>query len=103
MSTATRQVTVEFAPATVQAIAHVGQVVTLGNAQFTVHSVEGRDYYAFDQDGTTVVDANMTRASWLVEPVALILPAGSKIGEGFGKEVPLWRLQRGVCLTKRYR
>ena len=102
MSTATRQVTVEFAPATVQAIAFVGQVITLDDTQYVVHSVEGRDYYAFNQDGVTIVDANLTALSF-DRPYAMVVPMGVKIGEGFARTVPLPQLRRGVCLTKSYR
>jgi hypothetical protein len=96
--------TSNFAPATVRAIAHVGSVVTYANAQWTVHSVEGDTWYAFlEDDGTITVDASMTRADWIKEPFALIVPAGCVIGEGFGKEVPLAQVRRGVCLSKSYR
>ena len=96
--------TVEFAPATVQTIGHVGSVVTHANAQWTVHSVEGPDFYAFlEEDGTITVDANMTLASWIMFPKVLLVPAGAKIGDGFAKEVPLAQVRRGVCLDKSYR
>lgn len=96
--------TVEFAPATVAAIAHVGAVVTFANAQFTVHSVEGTDWYAFlDDHGTITVDASMPNAYWISEPRAMIVPAGHKVGDGFGKEVHLSQVRRGVCLAKSYR
>lgn len=95
-----------FAPATARAIAHVGAVVTFANAQWTVHSVEGRDYYAFlSPDGTITVDATMTPATWIEEhaPIAMIVPAGHSMGDGFGREVYLTNLTRGVCLDKSYR
>ena len=96
--------TVEFAPANVAAIAHVGAVVTFANAQWTVHSVEDRDYYAhLTCDGTIMVDASMTNAYWISEPRAMIIPAGHKVGDGFAREVPLARVRRGVCLVKSYR
>lgn len=78
----------------------IGSVVTVGERQYTVHSVEGRTFYAFDQDGQTTVDVNMTPAEWIKTPIALILPMGTKIGQGSGVECEVNRLHRGVCLTK---
>ena len=82
------------------AIGMVGKVVTYGNRQWILHSVEGPSWYAFDDQGVTTVDATMTPASWITEPVAMIIPTGHLIGEGFGREVYLSQVQRGVCLSK---
>lgn len=100
--------TVGFAPATLSAIAHVGQVVTVQLPysdpwQGVVHSVEGHDWYAFDLDGVTTVDCNMTPASWITEPRAMVIPAGHKIGDGYAVDMPLRVVRRGVCLAKAYR
>lgn len=93
-----------IAPATVKAIGMVGRVVTYGNDQYKIHSVEGRDFYAFLDGETITVDFSMTEASWIKDPVAMIIPAGHKIGDGYATEVPLWSpfLRPGVCLTKSY-
>lgn len=87
---------------TVNGIAMVGRIVTLGDEQFKIHSVEGRDWYAFDDQGMTTVDLQMTVASWITEPVATIIPSGHAIGEGFSQTVPLAKVRPGVCLSKRY-
>jgi hypothetical protein len=83
----------------VQGASWVGQVVTVGEHMFTVHSVEGRDWYAHLQDGQVTVDVNMTPVH-IVEPIAMLLPMGAELGQGFGRECEVNRLTRGVCLTK---
>ena len=91
-------VTVTLAPEAVQAIAMVGTKVSpqyRPDQTYTVHSVEGPTWYAFQNDhGDVSIDTSMTLASWLAVPVAMILPEGSKIGEGFGVEVPISSLVR---------
>lgn len=101
--------TVGFAPATLSAIAQVGHVVTVDAHTFgaipwqaVVHSVEGVDWYAFDDNGLTTVDCAMSPAHWITEPRAMVVPMGHKIGDGWGVEVNLARLSRGVCLSKAY-
>jgi hypothetical protein len=86
MSAITVKITTEAA----QAVAKIGTEVHLFGQPYTVYSVEGYDYYAFQtEDGTITLDTDMPRSSWLSSPVALILPEGTKIGEGFGREVRL--------------
>lgn len=95
--------TVEFEPSTITAIALVGNVVTWQDRQWTVRSVEGWDWYAFLEDDSIVVDQGLT--SWAPPestPIAVIVPSGHNSGDGFSREVPVNRLTRGVCLTKRY-
>lgn len=96
--------TVEAIPApTLKSIALVGRVVTYAARQWQVHSVEGYDYYAFPAaagSDTVTCDFAMTPSEWRREPVAVILPVGSKIGEGLSKEVPVKYLKLGVCLVK---
>jgi hypothetical protein len=82
------------------AIGSVGAVVTYGNRQFKIHSVEGPSWYAFDDHGLTSVDCGMSPASWITTPMAVIVPSGSVIGDGVSLEVPLNRVRRGVCLSK---
>lgn len=101
MTTAVRVASTHTIPThVIQAASLVGQVVTVNERQCTVHSVEGTDWYAFDQDGQVSIDLNMPHASWLTTPVVTLLPMGCKIGEGvsFVEMLPLVR--RGVCLTK---
>lgn len=87
----------------IQAITLVGAVVTLDSQQYTVHSVEGVDWYAFNDNGATTVDMGMTRSAWITRPLATLVPAGCKIGEGFAKEgIPVSWLRRGVSLAKAY-
>ena len=85
-----------------QAIGMVGKIVTVGNSQYKIHSVEGTDWYAFDDQGLTSVDFSMSPASWITEPEATIIPSGHKIGEGYAETVPLRRCRPGVCLAKAY-
>lgn len=86
--------------ATLDAIALVGKIVTYCHDQYRVHSVEGPDYYAFDNGGVTTADLGFPRADWLSEPRVLIIPMGRKIGEGYGQEVRMGQVRRGVCLSK---
>lgn len=95
--------TVGFTAQQIAAIAMVGKVVTYANAQWTVHSVEGDTWYAFNDNGLTTVDCDLTIAHWLPEPSALIVPAGHAVGDGFGAQVPIVHLERRVCLSKSYR
>lgn len=94
--------TVELDVAMVKAIGMVGRTVTWRDAQYRIHSVEGPTWYAFESaPGVTTVDGGMTPASWISEPIAMILPAGTKIEEGLGVDgVLVSDLERGVCLSK---
>lgn len=83
----------------VQGASWVGQIVTVRERQFTVHSVEGSDWYAHLQDGQVTVDINMTPVH-IVEPIATLLPMGTKLGQGFAETCELDRLSKRVCLTK---
>ncbi len=81
-------VTVTITPAQVQLIATVGTKITFWEETYKVHSVEGVDYYAFQEwSGKITVDTDMTHASHLIVPRLLLLPEGTKIGDGFGREV----------------
>jgi hypothetical protein len=94
--------TVEITPVVASAIGMVGRVVTVGNRQFKIHSVEGTDWYAFDDQGMTTVDFAMAKASWITFPLATIIPSGHKIGDGFAETVALDQCRPGVCLAKSY-
>lgn len=86
---------------TIKAVALVGNVVTYANEQWVVYSVEGYDYYAFQSSTDTVTcDFNHPGADWYRDAVALLLPMGRKIGEGYGKEAPIRHLSKGVRLAK---
>jgi hypothetical protein len=89
--------------ADVDKIALVGKIVTFpgSNGQFKVHSVEGPTWYAFDQDGETVVDLGLTKSLAITqEPLATLLPTWAKIGQGFSETVRVGMIRRGVNLTK---
>lgn len=75
--------TVTLTPEIAQAAALVGTTVHFHGDPHQVHSVEGRTWYAFDQDGQIVIDLNMTGASWITVPQVTLVPEGAKIGEGF--------------------
>lgn len=92
--------TVALAKDTVEGIALVGNIVTVGDQQFKVHSAEGRDWYAFDDQGETRVDLAMTVANWITVPELTLIPSGHKIGEGFAITVEANKVRRGVCLAK---
>lgn len=82
-------------------IGAVGQQYTVGDRQFTCHSVEGRDWYAFaEKDGLVTVDVYTTSVD--IEPKITLIPNGHKIGEGFAEEFAYAnpRVKRGVCLAK---
>lgn len=96
MSTAT------LTPDMIKGISMVGRVVTVGNDQYKIHSVEGTDWYAFDDQGTTTVDFAMAKASWITFPLATIIPSGHKIGDGLSTVVALDQCRPGVCLSKSY-
>lgn len=102
MTTVARPTTLESIPsATIQAIRWVGRTVTYRDAQYRVHSVEGYDFYAFESaNGGVTVDLSMSPCGIKRNPVAMIIPAGHKIGDGFGREVYTSELRTGVCLTK---
>lgn len=83
-------------------IALVGKIVTFpgSNGQFKVHSVEGKSWYAFDQDGETVIDLGLTPSPSINEPLACIVPVGTTYDQGFGETVRVGMVKRGVSLTK---
>jgi hypothetical protein len=89
-----------LAPEVVEGVALVGKIVTLNERQYKVHSVEGRTWYAFDKDGSTSLDLGFPPASWMLAPVATVIPMGHYLGEGYSFEVGVDRLTRGVCLVK---
>ena len=92
--------TFTLTPDVAHAVGIVGRVVTYRERQYVVHSVEGADWYVFEEkDGTLTVDLHLTEIG-LVEPVATVVPMGSAVGEGFTREVPLRGVRRGVCLAK---
>jgi hypothetical protein len=100
MTTAVRVASTHTLPMeAVQGASWVGQIVTVRERQFTVHSVEGADWYAHLQDGQVTVDVNMTPVH-IVEPIATVLPMGAKLGQGFAETYEVSRLTRGVCLAK---
>lgn len=78
----------------------VGETVTFGNQLWWVHSVEGNTWYAFKSGNVISADLNMTPRTLAEPPTAMIIPVGHKIGEGFGREVPIMALTRGVSLAK---
>jgi hypothetical protein len=84
-------------------ITMVGRTVTYQGEQFKCYSVEGYDYYAFQSStgGGVTADFQMPSAEWKREGWAFLLPMGAKIGDGFGIEVPLSAIKRGVSLAKR--
>lgn len=92
--------TVTLSHEAVQGAALVGKIVKIKidngpetyNETFEVHSVEGPNWYAFAQDGRVTIDDSMTLAEWIIEPLATIIPVGSKIGEGFGQTVEVSHL-----------
>jgi hypothetical protein len=86
----------------IESLALVGKIVHIEgrSGQFKVHSVEGRDWYAFDRDGETVVDLAMTPASWIQTPWTTVVPVGHRVGEGFSEQWPVGDLVRGVNLVK---
>lgn len=89
---------------TLNAIGRVGETVTYANQQYRVYAVEGVDYFAFASApdwAETVCDFDMTRATWITEPVATLLPVGAWVGQGQAITVPLRFARKGVCLAKR--
>lgn len=85
----------------IKIIAMVGKIVTKGNRQFKVHSVEGRTWYAFNNDrDETVIDMGFPALSTMEQPLLTLLPDGAKIGQGFAVEAFASDVSRGVCLTK---
>lgn len=98
MSTSTHT----MSPDMIKGIALVGRVVTYGNSQYKIHSVEGTDWYAFDDQGRTTVDCGFPVANWIKTPIVGMIPSGHKIGDGFMIEIPMDSpfLRPGVCLAK---
>lgn len=86
-------------PEMINGIALVGQTVTYAHQQWHVHSVEGRDWFAFEGQGGTILDGRLT-PNHVTEPRAYLVPAGHKIGDGLGIERAVRNLRRGVCLDK---
>lgn len=87
---------------TLRAISLVGRVVTYRDRQYTCHSVEGVDFFAFRNlaSDTITVDLGMTPSPWHREATAMLIPMGCQIGQGFGQEVPVSLIRAGVCLAK---
>lgn len=83
-------------------IALVGKIVTFpgSNGQFKVYSVEGATWYAFDQEGETVIDLGLTPSPSINEPLAYLIPSGTTYDQGFGETVRVGTIKRGVSLTK---
>lgn len=86
--------------ATLDAIAVVGKIVTHGNHQYRVHSVEGHTWFAYDDNGTIRMDLDLPASRWITEPLVGIIPMGSKIAAHAAEMVPLHQVRRGVCLVK---
>lgn len=98
MSTATY--TAEIA----HAISLTGKTVTVGTAQYYVHSIEGHDWYTFrDENGSITIDINLTPSRWITTPIATLIPSGHKFGDGHSEMRPIASIKRGVCLEKSYR
>ncbi len=85
----------------IEAVRMIGKVVTYAGEQFKIYSVEGLDFYAFspEADNTITLDFFDTHG-WRRDTYAFLLPMGCKIGEGYGFEVPLSQVKRGVTLQK---
>lgn len=94
----TTEITMEVA----LGVSFVGRVVTFHDHQYTVHSVEGIDWYAFERDGIISLDLGLTPSNYAHDPKATILPMGHELGQGFGQVVPFRELKLGVCLVKAY-
>lgn len=90
-----------IAPEIVQGLGLIGKIVHVPyrSGQFRVHSVEGFDWYAFDRDGETVLDLNMTASESYREPLATIVPVDHKIGDGQSEGVVATELVRGPNLV----
>ena len=100
MSTVTRCTTVAITDEQVSGIALVGKIVTYADSQWTVHSVEGADWYAhLSEDGTVVADLGLPNLAF-VQPHAVLIPMGATLGQGFSEEVRVSAVRRGVCLVK---
>lgn len=97
--------TVTLSDEIISAVAIVGKIVTHGDAQYRVHSVEGADWYTFDKAGETVLDffGEQAYSAYHCQPVASLLPMGATIGDGLSLNVPVTTLRRGVSLSKTYR
>lgn len=80
------------------ALTLVGQLVTYANSQFTVHSVEGDTWYAFNQDGQITFDTGMTPRWLKSEAQVTLIPSGSHLGYGDSVNVPMSWVRRGVSL-----
>ena len=92
--------TVNLTPKIAHAVSLVGQCVTYRERQYVVHSVEGADWYTFaEKDGTVTLDVSLTLLDHITER-ALIVPTGHVIGDGYGVEVPVRDVRRGVTLAK---
>lgn len=102
MSTATYTVT-EMTPEVAHSLSLIGKIVTVGSQQYTVHAIEGTDWYAFDRDGTVILDQNMTRSMFITEPIATLIPSGHTYGDGHTEMHSVRTVKRGVSLGKSYR
>lgn len=102
--TSTTVQTVTLSDTVVDGIAWVGKIVThQDGTMHQVHSVEGGTFYAHLSDVRAItVDAHFPHADWIMDdnPVVMIIPVGHRMGEGFGREVYLSTLRRGVSLVK---
>lgn len=90
-------------PAQARAIGLIGTAVTLGDNQYTVHSIEGGNWYAhLASDGMVVVDQGLSGGNWVTEPFATLIPSNRTIGDGWSRTAPMARLRQGVSLVKAY-
>lgn len=96
--------TVTLSDEVIQAASMIGKLVTVegyGGGQFYVHSVEGRDFYAFQSDVQAItIDPAMTPLDRIHQTTAHLLPTWAKVGEGYGFDAPLTRVRPGVSLVK---
>lgn len=90
--------TVTLSDQTIQGVAIVGKIVTAGSRQFKIHSVEGPTWYAFDQDGETVLDLGLTKVSGYEKIICTTVPSA----QGFTQQFELHQVERRVCFEKAY-
>lgn len=91
--------------ATIQVLNLVGHIVTVKNRQYKVHSVEGSTYYAHQSEPETVtVDVDLPPSHWITDtdPIVLVIPMGTTVGETYPTETTLDQVRRGVCLVKQW-
>lgn len=86
-----------------EAVSLIGKSVTVGDRQYTCHSIEGGSWYAhLNSEGLVVIDTLLSGGHWITQPLANLLPAGCELGQGFMEEHPLSQVKRGVTLVKSY-